>query len=254
MEALGDITDVLGFLVAIVAIGFLLIVLVQAYGLLRVLRTSLRSTASAAQLGSDVHPTQPVAVHGAVHTDGFVSSPVTRTACLAYRLEITARVAGGRVLGGPMRVHAQEGGVGFRLDDGSGPVSVDLGAGRVTAPWAEDVRLSHAPFGAVKKGVPDRLSETFGSYVLDFADLDADVRGWKGIEEMTCTEKVIPPCEQLYVCGTVRDGVLRGDDLRPLIVREETPGQVRRSLLKELSRAIVATVVSGLIAWGLMAL
>ncbi len=247
--------DVTGFLVAIVALGFLLQAGWHALGLIRVLRTPLRSTARAGQQGDARSEEVVVAAFGRVHAPDPAPSPMTRTPCLGYRLEVKACSAGGRgSTGDLLEIHTEPGGAVFSIDDGSGPVAIDLRAGRVQAPWAETVVSAGAPFGRIRDGTAECPQMTVGHYTLEFDGLSDDVRTWRGIERVVVVERVIPPCEQLYVCGTLRDGVFRGEDLRSLILRDEAPEQVRAAYVRCVLLALAATTLCALLAWGLMAI
>jgi len=256
-----------GFVLAVAALGFFVRAALAAVRFVRVVCTPPRRTAEAAALSNDAEAGGvAVEVYGKVHlgADGgayragaaeLVTSPLTRTLCLAYRLEVTGRDAGAAEQQIVDTLLSLRDAATIFVDDGSGPVEVDLRQGALQANWTTACYDVDRPFGAIEAGVATQPTVQAEHFELEFATVADDTRDWEGgIDSLSFVEEVLEPADQLFVCGVAEQGALRAGTLQGMIVHSGSPRTARR----EGGRAVVfeslATAVSAGLAWLLFAL
>jgi hypothetical protein len=185
---------------------------------------------------------------GAISTEGKVKvaqlifSPVTKTECLYYKVNVTAKWKEGES-DRSQQVMEEKKAADFGLDDGTGAVQVDASKGG-------DFDLKKV-FDK-KKGFGLKAVFT-GSDTIEFGDHGFQVLpGQKvnGIKipmsaDYQVTEECVLPAESLYVNGKFEAGAVRSPSWVSLIMTAKTREEVMGDTLKTVNRAKMAALICG---------
>lgn len=242
----------LGFFVAIVAVGFLFRACARTFSFMRILLTRQVSTRRAqACVDADGEPVI-VSVFGKSKCEKPILSPVTQTPCLAYRLEVTGRSFGARASDADGKLLTEVGGSAFSVDDGSGPVHVDLRSGTTHSEWSLDAYTSTLPFGKISDGVAELPVLTLGNLELEFSRIDPFFQQCPGIASLRCEEKVFPVTPEVYVCGSALSEGIGDGDYQGVILRSKSRSQVLSYHAGGALVETIATLATGALAWWLI--
>ncbi|HEY1088531.1 MAG TPA: GIDE domain-containing protein, partial [Archangium sp.] len=185
---------------------------------------------------------------GAMSTEGKVLppavellSPCTKQPCLSYEVKIERLYEktettqdGTKTVKGTETLETLKGGAVFGLDDGSGPVMVDVSKG--------------ADFDNYKDGLKKELNGHGGSSHLQFGELSWDVpvldhdKGWT--TGFKVTEKYVPVEGSLFVLGKLEGGSLTKPGWRSMM----TSAKGREGLLGSLAKKKKFSFIGGGVA------
>ncbi|MEZ4298888.1 MAG: GIDE domain-containing protein [Polyangiaceae bacterium] len=220
-----------GFLLVALGIIGLIYGLIQRSKAGRVTDAPHVSTGDAAARGAQLAgPKGQISAQGGVMMQQPIYSPVTGTPCLFYELKVTAEWKEGDSSKSKDLDH-QKVAAQFAINDGSGPVWIDLREGGDFEPMqSKDMEQST---GLLKGIVGGEL--TFGNYRLN-AGIGSLGTTYK------VTEKVLPVQQQLYVCGRMAEqgGIITAPKWRALIASNQTRDQLLASALKTAKIALIA--------------
>lgn len=197
----------------------------------RVTDAPLASTGDAAARGASLAgPKGQISAQGAVLCQQPLMSPVTGTPCLFYDLKVTAEWKDGDTTKTKELDH-QKVAAQIALNDGSGPVWVDLREGGDFEPTMK--KEMEQSTGVLKGIVGGEIS--FGSYRVN-AGIGSLGTTYKVVEE------VLPVQQSLYVCGKMGDngGVIVAPKWRSMIVSNQTRDQLLAAATKSAKIALIA--------------
>lgn len=197
----------------------------------RVTDAPLVSTGDAAARGQQLAgPKGQISSQGGVMCQQPVYAPVTGTPSLYYELKVTAEWKDGDTTK-TKEIENQKVAAQFCINDGSGPVWVDLREGGDFEPMAK--KEMEQSTGLLKGIVGGEL--TFGNYRLN-----------AGIGSLGTTykveEKALPMQQSLYVCGRMAEqgGVITSPKWRNLIVSNQNRDQLLAAATKTAKIALIA--------------
>ena len=193
----------------------------------RVAGAPLASTASAAR-GEGAAPNGAIAAQGRVVVQQPLTSPMTGTPCLYYKIETVASWKVGdqtktKTLD-EQKVSSQ-----FGIDDGSGVVWIDAREGGDFEP--EQVREQTQTQGLLGGITGQDL--TFGNYRVSTGALAMGTK-------YTVKEHVLPVQQNLYACGKAQNGSIAAPGFRQLILSNKSRDELLASATKTAKLALIA--------------
>ncbi len=233
----------IGMLLVAIGIIALIVGVFQRMKAGRVTDAPLVSTGDAASRGQQLAgPKGQISAQGGVMCQQPLYAPVTGTPCFFYELKVTAEWKDGDTTKSKDLEH-QKVAAQLCINDGSGPVWVDLREGGDFEPMAK--KELEQSTGLLKGIVGGEL--TFGNYRLN-AGMGSIGTTYK------VEEKALPVQPSLYVCGRMAEqgGVITAPKWRNLIVSNQTRDQLLAAATKTAKIALIAGaalfVVGGVLA------
>jgi hypothetical protein len=218
---------------ALIALGIIGLI----YGIMqrmkagRVTDAPLATTGDVVSRGAAVAgPKGQVSAQGNVMCQQPIYSPVTGTPCLFYELKVTSEWKDGDTTKKKELDH-QKVAAQFAINDGSGPLWVDLRQGGDFEPTQK--KEQEQSTGLLKGIVGGEI--VFGNYRLQ-----------SGIGSLGTTykveETVLPVQQSLYVCGRLAEtgGMITAPSWRSMIVSNKTRAQLLAAATKTAKIALIA--------------
>ncbi|MBK8251679.1 MAG: hypothetical protein IPK82_03310 [Polyangiaceae bacterium] len=232
-----------GFLLVAIAIIGLIYGLIMRARAGRVTDAPFVSTGDAAARGAQLAgPKGQISAQGGVMMQQPVYAPVSGTPCMFYELKVTAEWKDGDTTKTKELDH-QKVAAQFAINDGSGPVWIDLREGGDFEPTVS--KQMEQSTGLLKGIVGGEL--VFGNYRLN-----------AGIGSLGTTykveEKAFPVQQQMYVCGRMAEqgGMITAPKWRALLATNQTRDQYLAAAMKTAKIALIAAaamfVVGGALA------
>ncbi|MBI3185147.1 MAG: hypothetical protein HYZ28_23675 [Myxococcales bacterium] len=204
-----------GFLALVVAVSLGVFGLLQHLKGKRILAAPFRKTGELAKNGaSAADPKGMVSTEGEVVAPKPLLSPCSQTPCLYYEVKITRnwekqeRTENGyKTRTGSDTVNTLKQGMQFQLNDGSGPVEVDLSQGA-------DAELKRGFDKSVTIGsfIPGQLE--FGSLRMQTPVLSSDDR----TTAFKAEERIVPVGGKLFALGKLEGAVIRKPNWRSMLL------------------------------------
>lgn len=197
----------------------------------RVLDAPLATTGDVVARGAAVAgPKGQISAQGAVQIQQPVYAPMQAIPCLYYELKVTATWKEGDTTK-TKEIEHQKVAAQFAINDGSGPVWVDLREGGDFEPL--QTREQSQETGLLKGIVGGQMM--FGNYALNTGILSMGTK-------YTVEEKALPVQQSLYVCGKVADGggMIVAPKWRNMLVSEKTRDQYLATATKTAKIALIA--------------
>lgn len=231
-----------GFVLLALAIGAVVVGLLQRRKLGQILATPFKSTSQALAAGGDV------SCEGEVHSAEPLTAPCSGRPCLYYEVEVKQRwekqVAtenGTQKKTGAVKAHQATAGSVFEVDDGSGAVQIDG-----------------------QEGLEGELTEAFrgkgpGSGHLQFGQMHLSI-GYPSEGRPTgteCVERIVPAEGKVFVLGRADGGRIRKRDglggslLLSTKGRDHLLGSTKRNMIAAfVAAAVLLPAGGGLAAFG----
>jgi hypothetical protein len=172
-----------------------------------------RGTAAAGEKGA-------ISTEGAVHCAQPLLSPVTGTPCLFWSVKVVAEWKDGDTKKEKV-LQEEKSAADFSLDDGSGPISVDVSAGDIDLEQTFDKTQAPGIVAGIAGG-----ELTFGNFKLALGVLKLGTK-------YRVVEKVLKPQPKFFVCGRMDDSkTIRSPKWTSLILSPKSRDELFGSTLK----------------------
>ncbi len=193
----------------------------------RVAGAPLASTGGAAR-GEGAAPNGAIAAQGRVVVQNPLTSPMTGTPCLYYKIETVASWKVGDQTK-TKTIDEQKHAAQFGIDDGSGVVWVDAHEGGDFEP--EQVREQTQTPGLL--GGITGTDLAFGNYRVSTGALAMGTK-------YTVKERVLPIQQNLYACGKAASGSIAAPGWRQLILSNKSRDELLASATKTAKISLIA--------------
>jgi hypothetical protein len=193
----------------------------------RLAKAPFVKTGDAARQGEKVAGEKgAISVEGKVNAKSLLTSPVTKTQCLYYELEVVGKWKEGDSEKSKDYVKEKHA-APFALDDGTGAIRIEASEGGdfdcIEKTFEETKKEGF--FADLKSAVGKGQPMMFGQYAFTNPPMST-------ADKFTCIERVVKPQPQLFILGKIENGAITAPKWTSLIMSNKTRDQLLGSTAK----------------------